>query len=140
MLAAFYWVIDVCGFRRWSLPLAVVGANSIAIYLMAQLMKPFVAASIRTHFGREIFDGPNGPLVRGLGTSGRLLADLPLALQAQDFHQNLMRECRPSLREGTSFRGAKGDIRSLAANQPPRSVILQSAEFPGMRELRRFDF
>jgi predicted acyltransferase len=30
-------------------------------------MKPFVAASIRTHFGREIFDGPNGPLVRGLG-------------------------------------------------------------------------
>ena len=66
MLAAFYWVIEVCGFRRWSLPLAVVGANSIAIYLMAQLMKPFVAASIRTHFGREIFDGPNGTLVRGL--------------------------------------------------------------------------
>jgi predicted acyltransferase len=66
MLAAFYWVIDICGYRRWSLPLAVVGANSIAIYLMAQLMKPFVAASIRTHFGREIFDGPNGPFVKGL--------------------------------------------------------------------------
>ena len=57
MLAAFYWVIDVCGYRRWSLPLAAVGANSIAIYLMAQLMKPFVAASIQTHFGRGIFDG-----------------------------------------------------------------------------------
>jgi predicted acyltransferase len=66
MLAAFYWVIEDCGLRRWSLPLAVVGANSIAIYLMAQLMKPFVAASIRTHFGREVFDGPSGPVVKGL--------------------------------------------------------------------------
>ena len=43
MLAAFYCVIDVAGFRRWSFPLVVVGMNSIAIYLMAQLMKPFVA-------------------------------------------------------------------------------------------------
>ena len=66
MLAAFYWVIEVWGLRRWSLPLAVVGANSIAIYLMAQLMKPFVAASIQTHFGREVFDGTYGTLAKGL--------------------------------------------------------------------------
>ena len=39
---------------------------SHAMYLMAQLMKPFVAASIRTHLGREIFDGPSGPFVRGV--------------------------------------------------------------------------
>ncbi len=66
MLAGFYWVIDVCGIRRWSLPLVAVGANSIAMYLMAQLMKPFVAASLRTHAGRHIFDGPDGSLVKGL--------------------------------------------------------------------------
>jgi predicted acyltransferase len=66
MLAAFYTVIDVAGFRRWSLPLVVVGANSIAIYLMAQLMKPFVTGSLRTHLGREIFSGPDGPMIKGL--------------------------------------------------------------------------
>jgi predicted acyltransferase len=66
MLAAFYWVIDACRYQRWSLPLVAVGANSIAIYLMAQLMKPFVAASIRTHAGPHIFDGPYGPLVKGV--------------------------------------------------------------------------
>jgi predicted acyltransferase len=33
---------------------------------MAQLMKPFVAASLRTHLGRHIFDGPDGSLVKGL--------------------------------------------------------------------------
>jgi len=42
--------------------------NSIAIYLMAQLMKPFVAASIRTHFGQQVFDGPYGDLIRSSST------------------------------------------------------------------------
>jgi predicted acyltransferase len=66
MLGAFYWLIDVCGFKRWSLPLAAVGANSIAIYLMSQLMNPFVVATLKTHFDRLIFAGPYGPLVKGL--------------------------------------------------------------------------
>jgi predicted acyltransferase len=66
MLAIFYAVIDVAGFRSWSLPLVVVGMNSIAFYLMAQLMKPFVSSSLRTHFGQELFDGQYGSLVRGL--------------------------------------------------------------------------
>jgi heparan-alpha-glucosaminide N-acetyltransferase len=68
MLAAFYAVIDIAEFRRWSFPLAVVGMNSIAIYLMAQLMKPFVASTLRTHFGPEIFSGPYGPLSRAAST------------------------------------------------------------------------
>ena len=66
MLAAFYWVIEVRGYKLWALPLAAVGANSIAIYVMYQLMKPFILGSIRTHCGRSFFDGPTGPLVRGL--------------------------------------------------------------------------
>ena len=68
MLAAFYAVIDVAGIRRWSFPLVVVGMNSIAIYLMAQLMKPFVASTVRTHFGPDVFAGPYGPLVRASST------------------------------------------------------------------------
>jgi predicted acyltransferase len=51
LLAAFYGVIDVVGLRRWAFPLVVVGVNSIAMYLMAQLIKPFIARSLQTHFG-----------------------------------------------------------------------------------------
>ena len=53
------------GLQDLSLPLAAVGANSIAIYLMSQLMKPFILGSIQTHCGRSFFDGANGPLVKG---------------------------------------------------------------------------
>jgi predicted acyltransferase len=33
LLAAFYWVIDVRGWRRWTLPLVVVGMNPITAYM-----------------------------------------------------------------------------------------------------------
>jgi heparan-alpha-glucosaminide N-acetyltransferase len=56
LLAAFYATIEVAGLRAWAFPLVVVGANSIAAYLMAQLMKPFVWSTLKTHLGREIFD------------------------------------------------------------------------------------
>jgi predicted acyltransferase len=61
-LAAFYAVIDVSGWRRWAFPLVVVGTNSIAMYVMAQLMKPFVRDTIRTHLGRKLFEGDFGPM------------------------------------------------------------------------------
>ena len=34
MLLAFYWSIEVMGWRRWSFPLVVVGMNSIAAYVL----------------------------------------------------------------------------------------------------------
>jgi heparan-alpha-glucosaminide N-acetyltransferase len=49
MLAAFYWAIDLVGWRRWAFPLVVVGMNSIAIYVMAQLLKPWISKTARTH-------------------------------------------------------------------------------------------
>ena len=89
MLGAFYAVIDLAGFRRWSFPLVVVGMNSIAIYLMAQLMKPFVAATVRTHLGPDIFSGPYGPLIRASSTLDRILADLLLDVPSEDLRQDL---------------------------------------------------
>jgi predicted acyltransferase len=68
VMAAFYGLIDVAGHRRWAFPLVVVGMNSIAMYVMAQLMQPFIASSLRTHLPAATFDGPNGTLVRGLLT------------------------------------------------------------------------
>ncbi len=51
MLVFFYGATDLIGFRRWAYPLVVVGANSIAMYVMAQLLKPFVASSLKIHLG-----------------------------------------------------------------------------------------
>jgi len=33
LLGAFYWVVDLKGWRRWTLPFVVVGMNSIAAYM-----------------------------------------------------------------------------------------------------------
>jgi predicted acyltransferase len=54
MLAAFYGVIDVLGYRRWTFPLVVVGMNSIAAYVAAgvltgpfrQAIRPFLNSSL----------------------------------------------------------------------------------------------
>ena len=62
MLAGFYWVIDIAGYRRWAFPFVVVGMNSIAMYCMAQLMKGWVRGTLRTHLGQEIFGGIYGAL------------------------------------------------------------------------------
>ncbi|HKI32446.1 MAG TPA: hypothetical protein VKA46_11300 [Gemmataceae bacterium] len=70
MLAAFFWVIDIRGWRGWSLPLVVVGMNSIAMYCMAQLMKGWVRGTLKTNFGQDIFSGPPGSF---LGTYGPIV-------------------------------------------------------------------
>jgi predicted acyltransferase len=54
-LAAFSWVIDVKGFRRWSFPLIVVGMNSIAAYLIAHLWEDFIVENLHINFGYQIF-------------------------------------------------------------------------------------
>jgi heparan-alpha-glucosaminide N-acetyltransferase len=51
MLAGFFWIIDIQGWRRWAFPLIVVGMNSIAMYCMAQLMKGWIANSLQMHLG-----------------------------------------------------------------------------------------
>jgi heparan-alpha-glucosaminide N-acetyltransferase len=54
-LAAFSWVIDAKGHRRWAFPLVVVGMNSIAAYLIAHLFERFVYSSYRIHLGDRVF-------------------------------------------------------------------------------------
>ncbi|HWC96139.1 MAG TPA: hypothetical protein VG456_05305 [Candidatus Sulfopaludibacter sp.] len=68
-LAAFCWLIEVKGWRKWSFPLLVIGMNSIAAYLMVHLWERFILDSLRIHLGPAFFQflgkGPE-PLVRGL--------------------------------------------------------------------------
>lgn len=56
ILAAFYGVVDVLGYRKWTFPLVVAGMNSITMYVMAQLSKGWLRQTLKTHFGTRIFD------------------------------------------------------------------------------------
>jgi heparan-alpha-glucosaminide N-acetyltransferase len=69
LLAAFCWLIETRGYRRWAFPLVVVGLNSIAAYLIAHLFEHFIAASFHTHLGPNAFAilGPGlQPLLEGI--------------------------------------------------------------------------
>jgi len=60
MLAGFFGIIDVLGFRAWSLPLIFVGMNSIAVYCVSQTSKPWIARQLQTHFGQGLFENTAG--------------------------------------------------------------------------------
>ena len=58
LMAAFYWIIDVQGLRRWAGLFAVIGSNSILAYLIAGVfIKPFASLAtvlfggLKTHLG-----------------------------------------------------------------------------------------
>ena len=38
MFALFYWIIDVKGWKKWSFPFAVIGMNSITIYMAPRII------------------------------------------------------------------------------------------------------
>ena len=56
LLAAFYYLIDMKGWRRWAFPLVVIGMNSIAIYVLVHLIDGFLIESFKTHFGQNVFN------------------------------------------------------------------------------------
>jgi predicted acyltransferase len=61
-LAAFSWIIEIRGHRRWAFPLAVIGMNSIAAYLIAHLLEDFIVRSFHTHLGANVFKPFGGAL------------------------------------------------------------------------------
>jgi heparan-alpha-glucosaminide N-acetyltransferase len=55
IMALFYLLVDMWGWRKLAFPLAVIGMNSIAIYVMAHLFKGFIRDALRTHLGTDQF-------------------------------------------------------------------------------------
>ncbi len=55
ILAVFYCLIDMTGWRRWAFPLVVVGMNSIAMYVMSHLFAGFIQDSLNVHVGKKLF-------------------------------------------------------------------------------------
>ena len=70
MLAGFYALIEWQGWRRWSFPLLVIGANSIAIYVMSWTLEDFVSSALVRHLGPgpfAILGAPFEPVLTGIG-------------------------------------------------------------------------
>jgi heparan-alpha-glucosaminide N-acetyltransferase len=55
ILAGFYATTDWIGFSGWAYPLRVIGANSIAAYIMAHLIREYVVKTCQIHFGANVF-------------------------------------------------------------------------------------
>jgi len=70
MLAGFYALIELKGWKRWVFPLLVIGANSIAVYVMSWTMEEFISSALVRHLGAgpfQIFGPPFEPVLRGFG-------------------------------------------------------------------------
>jgi predicted acyltransferase len=70
-LAAYYYIADVRQWRGWTLPFLVVGANSIAMYVLVHVAVDYVERAFVTHLGRapfEIFGGAFAPVLLGTAT------------------------------------------------------------------------
>jgi len=68
-LAAFCWIIEARGFKKWAFPLVVIGMNSIAAYLIAHLMPEFLISTFNIHLGPHAFTIAGAalqPLLEGL--------------------------------------------------------------------------
>ena len=55
LMAAFYYVAEILCWRWWTLPLLVIGSNSIAAYCMDHLFVGFIRAALKTHLGASVF-------------------------------------------------------------------------------------
>jgi heparan-alpha-glucosaminide N-acetyltransferase len=62
LLAAFYWVIDVRGWRRWALPLVVVGLNPITLFVLYSTIDWWIWRAWVLVLGRGVFESTYGPL------------------------------------------------------------------------------
>ncbi len=68
MMALAWWMTEIRGWRRWTFPLIVVGANSIVAYLLAHLFESGLIAGLNRHLGRAVFlvaGAPFEPVLRG---------------------------------------------------------------------------
>ena len=39
LFAAFYWVIDVKGYKKWAFPFIVIGLNALTIYVVQNIFE-----------------------------------------------------------------------------------------------------
>lgn len=64
MLLAFYWLVEVKGLRKWTFPLVVVGANSIFIYAVANVLHGWLNRAVGVFTVRFEWLGDYAPVAQ----------------------------------------------------------------------------
>lgn len=65
--AAFYWLVEVKGQKRWTFPLVVVGMNCIFIYSFSQVLRGWLSRGIAAFDGQQFaFMKPAGAIPHNL--------------------------------------------------------------------------
>jgi len=90
MLSAFHVAIEMLGLRKLAMPLAIVGMNSIFVYLGYQLSSGWIKATLQVHLGAQIFGGEFGPMVEHRLRVGSALAALLVAVSPPCLPQHLI--------------------------------------------------
>lgn len=64
MLVAFYWLVEVKGYRKWTFPLIVIGANSIFIYSLEEVLRGWLNRAVGVFTFRYQFLGDYAPVAQ----------------------------------------------------------------------------
>jgi predicted acyltransferase len=64
MLLAFYWLVEVKGYRKWTFPLVVVGANSIFIYSIDNVLRGWLDKAVGVFTFRFAWLGDFAPVAQ----------------------------------------------------------------------------
>ena len=78
LLLAFYWLIDVRGFKGWSFAFVVFGMNSIFVYMLNGLLSAWLMGAGTTLLGP--LAGPLGPWIDPAANVFRLAAEWLICL------------------------------------------------------------
>jgi predicted acyltransferase len=84
LLALFYWVIDVLGYRRWAFFFTVLGMNAIVAYMAPDII-PFREISQTLFAGLARHLGMFGPVLVAFGTLGVLWLGLYYMFRKRTF-------------------------------------------------------
>ena len=93
ILAGFYAATEIKGWRRWTFPLLVIGANSIAVYVMSWTLEDFVKGALARHVGTAPFaflGAPFEPVLKGGADGPRVLARVVLDVSTEDLPADLV--------------------------------------------------
>ncbi|MCB1231055.1 MAG: hypothetical protein KDN19_12340 [Verrucomicrobiae bacterium] len=63
LLALLFWIVDMCGFRKWTFPFVIVGLNPITAYFMSMTIRRWTGDQLKTHLPDAWFAGAGGVVV-----------------------------------------------------------------------------
>ena len=72
-LAACYWMVEVRGWKRWTAPALIAGANSIFLYSFSQVLRGWLSRGLAAFTGNFSALGPYGAIPHNLIVLGVMI-------------------------------------------------------------------